>query len=298
MPVQYQIPPWLGAPADPAQHFGVGMQMGIRLGAEQAAQQFQQQQMLRQQQQDEFERQYKNTVLQMKVDDATRKQSAIANYQQLLSQGMNPMDALRQVGPDMGVSPERIEQIDATRQMRQAQLEATQQNREAMLEQRQLSRDERKREADTREARLQTAARTRVQLAAERAIQTDPALKTLRDTEATLKSTVEGLSGEGYSILSPLRTKSVIQGEIDATNKSLKETQADIAARERAIRSHYMGIAPVLEESTAPDEEEAAPEAAPETSSEPVAPSVVTPAPQPKAPKRLRFNGTGFVEVN
>lgn len=131
----YAIPPWIGGGADPAQHFSVGMQMGVRLGAEQAAQQFQQQQMLRQQQQDEFERQYKNTVLQMQVDQATRKQQAISSYQQMIQGGVNPIDALRQVGPSMGVDPTHIEQIEETRKMREAQTQALSAYRTAELAQ-------------------------------------------------------------------------------------------------------------------------------------------------------------------
>lgn len=131
---EYAIPPWIGGGADPAQHFSVGMQMGVRLGAEQAAQQYQQQQMLRQQQQDEFERQYKNTVLQMQVDEATQKQQALSDYQQLVDQGVPAMEALQQVGPRL-TSPDKLVALEQSGKLHEAQTQSLTAYRAAELAQ-------------------------------------------------------------------------------------------------------------------------------------------------------------------
>jgi hypothetical protein len=121
----YPIPPWIAQPADPAAHYAQGFQIGSRIGAEQAAQQFQQQQMLRQQQQDAYEQQYKNTVLQMQVDAATRKHQAINAYTQLVQSGVPSIDAMKQVGPDLGYNPAALAQAEMMSNFRQQQLAET-----------------------------------------------------------------------------------------------------------------------------------------------------------------------------
>lgn len=120
MAVDYSIPNWI-RPADPAQHYAQGLQIGARIGAEQAAQQFQQQQLYREQQRDEFERQLASQKQQIAIDQITRKQRAGAQYQMLVQGGMDPMQALQQVGPDLADPTELIEMKQRADQLTQAQ---------------------------------------------------------------------------------------------------------------------------------------------------------------------------------
>lgn len=107
MPEGAFLPPWL-QPADPAAHMATGLQIGVRIGAEQAAQQLQQAQMLRQEQiqaqeqarwQAEFglrEAEAKRTA-----EAAARKSAAIAAYQQEVASGADPLSAILRYGPAM-----------------------------------------------------------------------------------------------------------------------------------------------------------------------------------------------------
>lgn len=122
MPVAYQIPPWVGQPADPAAHYGQGFQIGMRLGAEQAANQMRQQQLLMEQQKMEFEQQYQQQKQALEVSDLIQKQRAHAAYQGMISQGVNPMQALEMVGPSMGVDPERLAGLQMNQERWMAQL--------------------------------------------------------------------------------------------------------------------------------------------------------------------------------
>lgn len=130
----YSLPPWIGDPANPAANYQSGLQIGVRIGAEQAAQQYQQQQLLRAQQQDEFERQFKAQQQEIEIDQITRKQRAIADYQSMLQQGVDPMVALRQVGVAMGESPARIAEIEAMNQRQAAERQATEAWRASQLD--------------------------------------------------------------------------------------------------------------------------------------------------------------------
>lgn len=133
---QYNLPPWVGTPADPAAHYASGMQIGIRLGAEQAANIYRQQQMQREAQhealqaqqyqqqlqrelqKDAFDVAYKDQARQLEIDQITRKHRAVANYQSMIAAGADPMQALMSVGPDMGVSPLEVEKINAVNQFK------------------------------------------------------------------------------------------------------------------------------------------------------------------------------------
>lgn len=121
MPGNYSIPPWIGQPADTAGHYAQGLQIGQRMGAEQAAEQYRQQQALRGQQQAEFDQQYKAQKLAMEVDEVTRKHKAISDYQGFVSSGMDPMQALQKVGPDIGVDPGHVALLQQQKQQHEAE---------------------------------------------------------------------------------------------------------------------------------------------------------------------------------
>lgn len=128
MPIPYPLPPWVGKPADPAAHYATGFQTGMRLGAEQAANIFRQQQIFREQQKDEFENQLAAQRQAIEVDKITRKQRAIANYQGLVQNGVDPMSALQAIGPDIADPAELIG------------MQQRQQHQEALMQQQQAQR--------------------------------------------------------------------------------------------------------------------------------------------------------------
>lgn len=157
MPVGYQMPPWVGQPAEPSANYATGFQIGVRLGAEQAANQYRQQQILLEQQKQAFENQYAQQKQALEVADVIQKQRAIASYQGMVNQGVDPMRALQFVGPSLGVDPSRVAAIEESRMDREAQRQATQQHwvRQMAL-------------AGQRERRLETQGEKRLRLAAER----------------------------------------------------------------------------------------------------------------------------------
>lgn len=126
--ISYPLAPWVGKPADLAAHYTTGFQMGMRLGAEQAANIFRQQQIFREQQKDEFENQLAAQRQAIEVDKITRKQRAIANYQGLVQSGVDPMSALQAIGPDIADPAELIG------------MQQRQQHQEAMMQQQQAQR--------------------------------------------------------------------------------------------------------------------------------------------------------------
>lgn len=171
----YPIPPWLSQPANPAAHYQQGLAIGARIGAEQAAQAYQQQQIAREQQRDAFEEQLAAQKQQLAIDEVTRKHKAIADYQAMVQGGTDPLEALKMVGPDMGVPVASIINAEEGRKERMA--------REASLEQ--YRRDEialrrQGQEEAQAKAREQGQARAQAQrIALQRALQADPEIKQL-----------------------------------------------------------------------------------------------------------------------
>lgn len=149
MPVNYSFPNWI-QPADPAAHYQAGFALGERLGATQAAQAFQQQQLARELQKDEFERQSQMALMQLKVDEAARQHRANAAYQTMIARGIDPMEALKSVGPEMGVDPSRVMAMQEQRAERQSQQAQTSQYQQGLLKERELDRVERASEAKAR----------------------------------------------------------------------------------------------------------------------------------------------------
>lgn len=101
------IPPWI-QPADPAAHMATGLQIGARLGAEQAAQQFQAMQMARQEQlqaqeQARFQAEFglREAEAKRTAEAAARKSAAILAYQQEVTSGGDPLQAILKYGPAM-----------------------------------------------------------------------------------------------------------------------------------------------------------------------------------------------------
>lgn len=112
---EYSMPRWVGQPADPAAHYQAGFQIGVHLGAQQAAHAFQAQQLAQQQQrmalaqqQQEFENQYQAQVLSLKAGEMARQHQAAQMYSQMVGSGMDPTRALMQLAPELGESPAGI----------------------------------------------------------------------------------------------------------------------------------------------------------------------------------------------
>lgn len=249
--MQYNLPPWLSQPANPAAHYVTGLQIGVRIGAEQASQQFAQQQYLREMQKDEFDRQYKTQARQMEIDEITRKHKAIANYQDMINQGVDPMTALRQAGPDMGVTPDRIEQIDSMRQYRMEQQRATEAYRTGELE---LGRDNlelRKQAAEREQQRMDLAAEKEKRIAANAQqrmkqsltgiISRDSTLKQLQTELESAQRLVADLDAEKPGWFS--RTKSEIAAEKRNTMQDIQDLQRKIAARKSELQGQFSEVA-------------------------------------------------------
>lgn len=238
----YPLGPWFSQPADPASHYTTGLQIGVRIGAEQAAQQYQQQQINRAIQQDEFERQYKMAVLNLKVEETVRKQRAVADFQQRVQAGENPLAALMQVGPAMGESAAgiaRAQQMAESAAQRKAQAEA--------------SLGLRKQEFETREARLEREASARQAAAANRekrllqaesrrasdaatkrniAIAKDPELN---DLKSKLSSTQQELTTAQESGKPTFTRQTTWDEKLKALAQTVEETKKAIDARLRAL---------------------------------------------------------------
>lgn len=129
------IPPWIAQPADPAAHYAQGYQIGVHVGAQQAAQAFQAQQLaleqhkqLMQQQQQAYEDQMNTQVLNMKAAETARRFQANQEFRARVGAGENPASVLMQLAPDLGESPTSILHQQATREMAQANLGLRQQN--------------------------------------------------------------------------------------------------------------------------------------------------------------------------
>lgn len=238
----YPLPPWLGQPADPAAHYSTGLQIGVRIGAEQAAQQYQQQQINRAIQQDEFERQYKMAVLNLKVEETVRRQRAIADFQQRVQAGESPLTALMQVGPAMGESAAgiaRAQQMAEAAAQRQAMAEAQLglRREEFTTRENRLERESSARQAAaaTRENRLLQAEARRASDAATKrniAIAKDPELTDLR---SILSSTQQELTTAQASGKPMLTRQSTWDEKLRAMAQTVEETKKAIDARLRAL---------------------------------------------------------------
>lgn len=319
MAIAYEMPRWIGQPADPAAHYQAGFQIGVHLGAQQAAQMFQQQQMAMQRQKDlmaaqqqEVENQYQMQVLNLKAAEMGRKHAANQEFRARVSAGEDPSQVLMQLAPELGESAASVlhtqairEQAGATQDFRERNMqrldEAAQERLQAAKDAREQALTEKKSEFQQREARMKSTAQSRIRQAAENAISRDKNLSGLRSTAEDLKSTIDSLGTDKWSLAHPTRTASVIASEKTAAEKSLKETLADIAKREQEIRNHFQAMSSEVN----PDDASFNPEtwAVPEPSEG--LPSVGltsagdnTMPDRPTAPaRRLRFTGSGFEEV-
>lgn len=167
MAVNYPIPPWIAQGADPAAQYAQGLGIGVRIGAERAAQQYQQQALLRSQAQDEFEKQYKTQVLNLQVDKAMRVQQAQAGFQQAVQSGMDPSQALMMFGPGMGDSAADIIRAQGLAEQRTAndeiaRLRLASAGRTADLRERELGLRERNIERLDKRYQLSDADRQRI----------------------------------------------------------------------------------------------------------------------------------------
>lgn len=152
----YQTPGWI-QPADPAAHYQVGYQIGVHVGAQQAAQAFQQQQMAMQErkqamaeQQQVYEDQMNMQVLNLKAAETARKFQANQAFRSRVASGEDPSRVLMELGPDMGESPTSILHDQAMRDQARATMAFRQANAQRLGTQFQQGLEERKREANAR----------------------------------------------------------------------------------------------------------------------------------------------------
>lgn len=106
----YPIPPWL-TQADPVASYTHGLQIGAQIGQENAAQQLRQESIARQQQKDQIEAEIEQAKLHLSADAAARKYSAQQKYQDLVGSGVDPIQALLKVGPEMGINGPALAQL-------------------------------------------------------------------------------------------------------------------------------------------------------------------------------------------
>lgn len=218
MPVSYAIPPWLGQPADPAAHYSTGLQIGVRIGQENAARIYQQQQLLRQQAQDAFEREYQTAKLNLDMDKIRRQQTAMNTFQQLRAQGVAPEEALMQVGPDLGESINDTlrtiamgKENEANMVLKKQQLAETQAYHQDIVAEREAARMERERaaragEAETARFHRETAKNRDAQnrMRAEKAMENDAVLNQLNQQLFDANTAIES---EQNSWFGPNQTK-------------------------------------------------------------------------------------------
>lgn len=164
MPIAYDTPRWVGTPADPAAHYATGVQIGMRLGAQQAAQMFQQQQLELQRQhqlmaaqQQEVENQYNTQVLNLKASEMARRHQANQEFRVRVSRGEDPSNVLMQLAPDMGESATGV----LTAQARQSSARELAGYREAQLRRAAAADAERERIANAQIASRERIASTR-----------------------------------------------------------------------------------------------------------------------------------------
>lgn len=151
------IPPWVGQPADPAAHYAQGYQIGVHVGAQQAAQAFQQQQLALQQrkelmaqQQQAVEDEMNTQVLNLKAAETARKFQANQEFRARVGAGEDPASVLMQLAPDLGESPAAILHNQALRDQQRAMMDFREANAQRLGTQFQKSLEERQREADLR----------------------------------------------------------------------------------------------------------------------------------------------------
>jgi hypothetical protein len=247
----YPIAPWFSQGADPAAQYAQGLGIGVRIGAERAAQQYQQQALLRAQAQDEFEKQYKTQVLNLQVDKAMRVQQAQAGFQQAVQSGMDPSQALMQFGPAMGDSAADIIQAQEMAEYRQQQLGETRdwrQSQEQRWNEDRASREEVSAENRTSREALQIANRESRELLqgenrnlrATMALEKDEALKSLQQQLSDAKLDLEDIrSRQGKWF------KGTSQEDIAAAEKAVADAQAGIEARRNELRREFgIGVTP------------------------------------------------------
>lgn len=115
MPSAYVIPPWIAEPANPAKFYDSGYQIGVHVGAQQAAQAFKAQQLaleqhkeLMREQQQAYEDQMNTQVLNMKAAETARRFQANQEFRARVGAGEDPASVLMQLAPDLGESPTSI----------------------------------------------------------------------------------------------------------------------------------------------------------------------------------------------
>lgn len=292
-----QVPPWI-QPADPAAHYAQGYQIGVHVGAQQAAQAFQQQQLALQQQkelmaqqQQEYEAQMNTQVLNLKAAETARKFQANQAFRARVASGEDPSRVLMELAPDLGESPASILHDQAMRDQQRAMMGFRQQHEErvagdALARQQQAieSLAERVRHDQKIENKPppdKTIAEKREKRLSQAAVERDTELKALRDTlnQAEIDLRDHRNTAKGW-----FQSQKAYDAEIKSLEAGRNEAAKAVDSRLKELRAEYgldqSAEAPAAEEragdDTMPDQ--------PATAS-------------PSAVKRLRFENGSFVPV-
>lgn len=252
----YTIPPWLGQPANPAAQYATGLQIGARIGEAKASQAYQQQQLARQMQEAAYDQQYKNALLQMKVQDAMQKQKGIAAYQSLIGSGMNPEDALMQIGPMLGENVTDMLRVAALKEERAAALEESKRWHDEQMAKAEADRALKSQTAEAMQIEREAARKSREDIASQnRSLRIQAAVA--KDEE--LKNLANDLSASRLNLQSARDKVGKWFGAPSATE--LKELERSVSEAEQAIKTRrdqliqeYGGATTQPEDTTAQEE--------------------------------------------
>lgn len=252
---EYIAPSWVGRPADPALHYGQGFQMGVHLGAQQAAQAFQQQQLAQQQQrmalaqqQQEFENQMQAQVLSLKVGEMARQHQASQMFQQRVAMGEDPTRVLMELAPALGESPAGIIRAQQARDNARAMMDFRQSNMARLIESGQARQQEAAARlaeskakdvaAAEKEARVAKQSQQRIELqkasqaqrarqAAEKQLEQNAAYLKLQADLSTATRLLNERISKGKGLLG-LGSQQTLDKEVDALTKKVAEKELAI----------------------------------------------------------------------
>lgn len=281
---EYPLAPWVGQPANPSANYATGFQLGVHLGAQQAAHAFQAQQMAQQQQRiameaqkQELDNAYQAQLLNLKVGEMARQHQAQQMFSTRVAMGEDPSRVLMELAPALGESPSAIlrdqrlrDQARESMAFRNANMQrliAGQQAREQRSDlTAQLAREREDRVAAQAKERLDLEKQSiadRKSLAAQRARQTaekallqDPAyLKLQADLNTSTRLLNERIAkGRG---MFGLGDKKTLDSEVDALTKRVANSEKAIKDyRDRVITSTPPAafVNPVQNETTEEDQ--------------------------------------------
>lgn len=245
MPISYDQPRWIGPPADPAAHYAQGFQLGVHLGATQAAQMYQQQQLDMQRQHDLMaaqeqmvEKAYQSQVLGMKAQEMARKHQANYEFRSRVASGEDPSQVLMELAPELGENPATIihdraleSQAADLANYRRANMQrldqASQERLAAAKEARENALAEKKSEFEKRQTDLE---QNRAEKAREKATQIAQAKSRLL-LSASKDPEIMAIDEEIKNASAGLEDKSKIHAWFGASDEELRKQITDLKAK-------------------------------------------------------------------